>query len=109
MNRQELFESLAGMLNKFIREPDNTKNTDALVAALNQLRPASPDPATGLVPCGCGGQAVFEGSFLDEEVPSSYRVSLSCVECGISTIAYEYEQEAMKAWNTAMGWKGGAE
>ncbi len=64
-----------------------------------------PDPDTGLVPCGCGGKAVFEGSFLDEEVPSSYRVSLSCIECGISTIAYEYEQEAMKAWNTAMGWR----
>ena len=68
-----------------------------------------PDPDTRLMPCGCGGKAVFEGSFLDEEVPSSYRVSLSCIECGISTIAYEYEQEATKAWNTAMGWKGDAE
>lgn len=82
---------------------------EALRMGAAALRGPQPDPKTGLVPCGCGGQAVFEGSFLDEEVPSSYRVSLSCVECGISTIAYEYEQEAMKAWNTAMGWKGGAE
>lgn len=74
--------------------------------ALAALRGSQPDPITGLIRCGCGGQAVFEGSFLDEEVPSSYRVSLSCIECGISTIAYEYEQEAMKAWNTAMGYKG---
>ena len=68
-----------------------------------------PDPDTGLMPCGCGGQGLFEGAYLDEEVPSSYRVCLSCAECGMSTAEYEYEQEAMRAWNTAMGWKGGAE
>lgn len=82
---------------------------EAINMAIAALRGPRPDPTTDLVPCGCGGQAVFEGSFLDEEVPSSYGVSLSCIECGISTIAYEYEQEAMMAWNTAMGHKGGAE
>lgn len=85
------------------------KNLTTVLDALRDALKRQPDPKTDLVPCGCGGQAVFEGSFLDEEVPSSYRVSLSCIECGISTIAYEYEQEAMKAWNTAMGRKGGAE
>ena len=76
---------------------------------LAALRGPQPDPDTGLVPCGCGGQGLFEGAYLDEEVPSSYRVCLSCAECGMSTAEYEYEQEAMRAWNTAMGWKGGAE
>ena len=59
----------------------------------------------GLARCGCGGQGLFEGAYLDEEVPSSYRVCLSCAECGMSTAEYEYEQEAMRAWNTAMGWR----
>lgn len=79
---------------------------EAINMAIAALRGPQPDPITGLVPCGCGGQGLFEGAYLDEEVPSSYRGSLSCIECGISTIAYEYEQEAVKAWNTAMGWKG---
>lgn len=107
MNRQRAIQYLNALAEYF--DDQNLRfiagDTREVVSAL--CAPV-PDPKTGLVPCGCGGQVVFEGSFLDEEVPSSYRVSLSCIECGISTIAYEYEQEAMKAWNTAMGWKGDA-
>jgi hypothetical protein len=106
MTREQAIEVLIDRYNSSVirgRIDDEWRlATDTAIAA---LRGPEPDPETGLVPCGCGGQAVFEGSFLDEEVPSSYRVSLSCIECGISTIAYEYEQEAMKAWNTAMGWR----
>ena len=82
---------------------------EAINIAAAALRGPQPDPDTGLVPCGCGGQGLYEGAYLDEEVPSSYRVCLSCAECGMSTAEYEYEQEAMRAWNTAMGWKGGRE
>lgn len=77
----------------------------AVDEAIAALRGPQPDPDTGLVPCGCGGQGLFEGAYLDEEVPSSYRGCLSCAECGMSTAEYEYEQEAMRAWNTAMGWR----
>ena len=84
-------------------------NTVYQIMIENERLRRKPDPHTGLVPCGCGGLGLYEGAYLDEEVPSSYRVCLSCSECGISTAEYEYEQEAMRAWNTAMGQKGGAE
>jgi hypothetical protein len=107
MTREQIIKNLEYLIQFLPGKSIYAEKT--LTCAITALRGPIFDPETGRVPCGCGGKAVFEGSFLDEEVPSSYGVSLSCIECGISTIAYKYEQEAMKAWNTAMGWKGGAE
>ena len=104
MTKWEAYENLKDYLDHVFHNSNDYETYCYLRDCADTLAPPAPDPITGLVPCGCGGQAVFEGSFLDEEVPSSYGVSLSCIECGISTIAYEYEQEAMKAWNTGMGY-----
>ena len=107
MNRQEAIDFIHQTAQHLERLGEHNP-AKALEIALETILP-TPDPITGLVPCGCGGQGLFEGAYLDEEVPSSYRVCLSCAECGMSTAEYEYEQEAMRAWNTAMGWEGGAE
>ena len=110
MTREQAIEVLK---NRYYSGVTRSRGDDewrlATDTAIDALRGQQPDPITSLMPCGCGGQGLFEGAYLDEEVPSSYRVYLSCAECGMSTAEYEYEQEAMMAWNTAMGWKGGAE
>ena len=64
---------------------------------------AQPDPITGLVPCGCGGDAVRNGrSFLCAYVTS-------CSECGTLAWSKASQQEADNNWNTAMGYKGADE
>jgi len=77
--------------------------TDTVIVA---LRGPQPDPDTGLVPCGCGGKAKIWPSDLRQA--TDYEVG--CTECAMTTGWVRGKQEnAMKAWNTAMGWKGGAE
>ena len=67
-----------------------------------------PDPDTGLMPCGCGGKAKVWPSDLRRAMVTDYEVV--CTECAMTTGWVRGKQEnAMKFWNTAMGWKGGAE
>ena len=69
-----------------------------------------PDPITGLVPCGCGGKAKIWPSEPTQftKVITDYEVG--CTECAMTTGWVNGKQEnAVKVWNTAMGWKGGAE
>jgi hypothetical protein len=59
---------------------------------------AQPDPATGLVPCGCGGALKFErfnDGFFDLE-------RIAC-ECGIEITSGP--GFCKPAWNRAMGWR----
>jgi hypothetical protein len=54
------------------------------------------------VRCGCGGEAKvskIDKSFLGGEFVYGYR----CEKCGIATLWYASETEAIKAWNRAMG------
>lgn len=81
--------------------------TDTVIAA---LRGPQPDPITGLVPCGCGGKARIWPSDPTQftHVITDYEVG--CTECAMTTGWVRGKQEnAMKVWNTAMGWKGDAE
>jgi hypothetical protein len=67
----------------------------------------TPDPITGLVPCGCGGKvdvAFYPGW---HGVPDVYHVD--CFNCHVGTRPCQTAEQAKAAWNTAMGWKGGAE
>lgn len=77
--------------------------------ALTALRGPQPDPITGLMPCGCGGVAISEDYFGDDDVESSYRAFVSCEKCELRTSDYPRLFDAKEVWNTAMGWKGGAE
>ena len=76
------------------------------IAALREKQQRQPDPDTGLVPCGCGGKAKIWPSDLRQA--TDYEVG--CTECAMTTGWVRGKQEnAIKVWNTAMGWKGGAE
>ena len=78
--------------------------------ALLWMKGAQSDPATGLVPCGCGGKAQIWPSDPTQftHVITDYEVG--CTECAMTTGWVRGKQEnAIKVWNTAMGWKGGAE
>ena len=80
----------------------------AMDAAIVALRRPEPDPDTGLMPCGCGGKAKVWPSDLRQAMVTDYEVG--CTECAMTTGWVRGKQEnAMKVWNTAMGWKGGAE
>ena len=68
------------------------------------LRGPRPDPITGLVPCGCGGKA-----FVYCPVDMTDVFVIRCEKCRVGiTFAMDLPR-AKKEWNTAMGWKGGAE
>ena len=72
------------------------------------IKPPQPDPDTGLVPCGCGGKAKVWPSDLRQAMTTDYEVG--CTKCATTTVWVRGKQEnAIKVWNTAMGWKGGAE
>jgi hypothetical protein len=73
-----------------------------LLAEDNNVPTRQPDPITGLVPCGCGGKAV-DNEGID------YGYGYKCQKCGIATMAGSNRDCAKEDWNTAMGWKGGAE
>ena len=88
----------------------------ALDASIAALRGPQPDPDTGLVPCGCGGSAAYHISY--DGKAWSTTVKVACNKCLINvafSALYELRGEealaddAKNAWNTAMGWKGGAE
>lgn len=82
---------------------------DATVMAVKALVP-KPDEVTGLVPCGCGGKARIWPSDPTQftHVITDYEVG--CTQCAMTTGWVRGKQEnAVKVWNTAMGWKGGAE
>ena len=77
----------------------------ALDASITALLGPQPDPETGLVPCGCGGKA--ETHELYGDFSGTYMTD--CKKCATGTTQYNTKKEAQDAWNTAMGWKGGAE
>jgi hypothetical protein len=81
---------------------DCQNNIDAYETAISAIRGPQPDPITGLVPCGCGGKAV-DNEGID------YGYGYKCQKCGIATMAGSNRDCAKEDWNTAMGWKGGAE
>ena len=65
-----------------------------------------PDPITRLMPCRwCGGKAGFHYSVMMRD-DDCY---VECGTCGEHSKVALSEGKARDAWNTAMGWKGGAE
>lgn len=110
MNRQEAAEYFARKRDTLIwglkDNRDETRQAhDAYNKAIDALRGPQPDPDTGLVPCGCGGKAGFHYSVMMRD-NDCY---VECGICGGHTKVVLSEDKARDAWNTAMGWKGGAE
>ena len=50
------------------------------------------------VRCGCGGEATVR-TYGEPETP----YCIQCVRCGITTLGFDTEVEAIQAWNRAMG------
>lgn len=110
MTRQEAAEYFARKRDTLIwglkDNRDETRQAhDAYNEAIVALCGPRPDPITGLVPCGCGGKA--ETHELFGHYSGTYMTD--CKECATGTTQYNTETESQDAWNTAMGWKGGAE
>ena len=89
------------------REIDNTaccfsdkRFRDAMHMAAAALRGPQADPDTGLVRCGCGGEARL---WPDGRESRTYHVV--CFKCRASAYYFVNEQDAKDAWNTAMGYK----
>ena len=62
----------------------------------------------GLARCGCGGKAKAWPSNLRQAMITGCEVR--CTECAITTGWVRGKQDnIVKTWNTAMGWKDGAE
>ena len=112
MNRQEAIEHLKGvhslcMYDHFLTSDEGDKMLDAIDA----LKPPTPDPITGLVPCGCGGKAIlFHQPDIEGPGSDGDRWAVFCEKtCGMGTSDMTSPEYAVETRNTAMGWKGGAE
>jgi len=111
MNRQEAIEHLKGvhslcMYDHFLTSDEGDKMLDAIDA----LKPPTPDPDTGLLPCGCGGKAQIWPSEPTQFTKVVTDYEAGCTKCAMTTGWVRGKQEnAVKVWNTAMGWKGGLE
>lgn len=106
MTREEAISNLASAMD-LINGIDHVlwESIEALVTD------ASPDPDTGLVPCGCGGKAHIINS-------SGYsrRLYVECDRCAIMLGVeatgdgalqgiYRYDDQIIKDWNRAMGYR----
>lgn len=103
MNRQEAIDFIHQTAQHLERLGEHNP-AKALEIALETILP-TPDPDTGLMPCGCGGKA--ETHELFGHYSGTYMTD--CKECATGTTQYNTGKESQDAWNTAMGWKGGAE
>lgn len=90
------------------KELDPIESYEWFNAAIEEKAKRIPDKETGLVPCGCGGEARLDSDECDYwGMPSSTEYIIVCESCGMQTKEYEEEQQLINAWNTAMGYKGG--
>jgi hypothetical protein len=106
MTREQIIKNLEYLIQFLPGKSIYAEKT--LTCAIAALRGPVPDSETGLVPCGCGGKAKVWPSDLRQAMVTDYEVG--CTECAMTTGWVRGKQEnAVKVWNTAMGWKGGAE
>ena len=98
MNRQEAAAILKDNLYGFVGDDI----TEALYLAVEALEGPAPDPKTGLVPCGCGCKPE-----LRDDGWGWHQVY--CTGCDMHGGNSHTPDGVIEEWNTAMGWKGGAE
>lgn len=54
--KQKAYDLLRDWIKLVARHTNPDQDISELLGWLWKLKPATPDPATGLVPCGCGGR-----------------------------------------------------
>ena len=104
ISKQESYDLLRDWIKLVARHTNPDQDISELLGWLWKLKPATPDPTTGLVPCGCGGKAHL---WPDGRESRTYHVV--CCECRASAHYFANEQEAKDAWNRAMRVKGADE
>ena len=85
----------------------------AIDTAIAALLSSQPGPITGLVPCGCGAiakvrksQAPYSGYYIVcQNINCICNVGFDRDTSGVPLGYFKTEEEAIKAWNTAMGWR----
>jgi hypothetical protein len=115
VKKQEAFKKLQqwiadALANKII--PNDTPAQE-LQHILEAYRPLTPDPGTGLVSCGCGGELELKSRPI--QWPETYhegRVTndkiqywVFCRKCHWSTMDYLSKELAIKHANLAMGYR----
>lgn len=108
MSRNRIVDELLAWLDPELSLSD--EKYENFMGTLNALRSPSPDPATGLMPCGCGGKAVVihePGSW--GYCPEKWHIRCSDDrwrpnKCGMRTASVDTEGEARRIWNRAMGY-----
>ena len=102
ITKQEAYGLLRDWIKLVARHTNPDQDISELLGWLWKLKPATPDPITGLVRCGCGGKAK-----LVVQIESNYFVR--CEKCGFRSgvlVGWEpAKTDTIKAWNTAMGYK----
>ena len=107
ISKQESYDLLRDWIKLVARHTNPDQDISELLGWLWKLKPATPDPATGLMPCGCGGKAVV--------VPKDNGFYIVCDSCEVSTaqdsffngtgFSAQSLDDAREDWNTAMGWR----
>lgn len=107
ISKQEAYDLLRDWIKLVARHTNPDQNISELLSWLWKLKPPVLDSETGLMPCGCGGKVdvAFYPRWAGK--PDLYRVD--CFSCHVGTRPCQTEEQAKAAWNTAMGYKGGAE
>ena len=104
ISKQESYDLLRDWIKLVARHTNPDQDISELLGWLWKLKPATPDPATGLVPCGCGGKA----RLLRKPIGNWVDHKIACDSCTMETAWVAGEDSADKAkieWNTAMGWR----
>ena len=65
-----------------------------------------PDPETGLVRCGCGGEALYDYYYESDDLDCGETHSVSCKnpDCWIEITANK-KSDVFEKWNRAMGYR----
>lgn len=100
--KQKAYDLLRDWIKLVARHTNPDQDISELLGWLWKLKPATPDPKTGLVPCGCGGKAVIHHDWSEGNKDWVYGVA--CDECDIGFYCVYDHFEAVTRWNTAMGY-----
>ena len=112
ISKQESYDLLRDWIKLVARHTNPDQDISELLGWLWKLKPATPDPTTGLVPCGCGGKAEIVKTY--DENSWTNIVHVACKKCKIHitfTAPAELrgtdalKEDAKAAWNRAMGYK----
>ena len=101
ISKQESYDLLRDWIKLVARHTNPDQDISELLGWLWKLKPATPDPDTGMMPCGCGRAmrgVCYPGN---HGLADAYLVS--CYDCNVGTLPMRSADKAQVAWNRAMG------